>query len=445
MDHEPLSPLLPSTERNMMAATYRKQRELNRHLHLKSLEEALRPLKESTGLDFYEMYQKRYNLEPAVGEIKEPLRNTVQDIKDLKLFFVDQANRTFYLYIEHRFHPTKPFEDCKDYVIMEEQLPKGKILTIFDYREDPQTFKVAGLVDKFQFRRLLGCYAISEDNSGQEKTIDLTSFWDNAIKMPNPNEEDDLKKMREIEAFKVIQEKYPGVLLNVKRRIENLYPEISPESDEFELRLLEELAAELGDKINIDILTDQNRVFKIGLANRRQASFSTETQIELVKQRGYFFFEDAVGTEKWLPFLYQTSSFSQDEGDKTETHFRTDLPLGAIRMLVNETQGNENDLVTQILTEANRYAEEQNIGLRDILGEQFPDQVNPVNQILQESRDWIRNRLAVTLYTLKKLHKMGIDLVPPEEYKELRQTINDKLKQLEQYSPGIGGKKPKFT
>src|SRR3989338_469678 len=435
MDREhqfPPSVPIIGPSREVMAGTYGKERELDQQLFLQPLSKALEPLKQRTGVDFYDMYQKSYNLEQKEFDNgkKELVRTSVAGIEDLKPYFVDQRGRTYYRYIERYFDPDKPQKERKDYIIVEEELPQGKILAIFDYGVDPHSFKVEGEIDKFHFRKLIGCYAVVPGNTAEEdQAIDLTSFWSGAAR-PADFIEEEIRIQREVEAAKIITEKYPEVLFNFKEKIQKRYPEIPPESDEFLLRLIEEMPAEMKDKWNIGLITNEIRVYTIGLVNRREANLTPEEQVELIKQRGYFFFADEQGPEKWLPLITMAAAHSQYEGDITDSFNRSDLPLGAARMLLGMTGQPESELVEQFLKEANRYADEKG---------------TPLRQVLAESTDWIRNRMAVTLYIIKKLHNLGIDLVPKKEYSQLARTIKEKLQQLEELAPEIGGLKPKFV
>lgn len=404
MDREaqfpPPGPLI-GPERPVMAGSYGKQRELDIQLVLQPLQEALNPLQEKTGVDFFDIYQKRYDLEPQEGKKKEEeiVRKTVKDVEDLKDYFEEQEGRTYYLYIESRFHPEKPLKKCQDFIIMEEKLPNGKILSVFKYGTEPGKLTLEG-GEKYEYRTLAGCYAITTDKeTGQEMAVDLTSFWTGAPSQTNINK---LRLgIRNSRALFKVKQKYPGV--NEK---------------------------EIAKKAHFDALTEENRVLKIGLINRRSSAISPEEQIELIKEYGYFLFEDQTGSEKWLPIFQAAAAFSQYEGDKSETHMRSDLPLGAIRLLLGETTGNEKEIITEFLIEANRQAEE--IGA-------------PLRQIISETRDWIRNRIAVSLYTIRKLHQMGIDFLPKDEYSRLSKIIKEKLELIETISPGIEGITPNLV
>lgn len=406
MDREaqfpPPGPLI-GPERRVMAGSYGKQQELDKQLTLKSLQDALILLQERTGVDFYEMYRERYDLEPAKGRKKETVRKTVKDVDDLKDYFVEQEGRNYYLYIESRFQPEKPLKKCQDFIIIEEELPNGKILSVFKYGTEPGKLTLEG-GEKYEYRTLAGCYAITTDKeTGQEMAVDLTSFWTGAPRQTRIDESrNGIRNSRNLS------------------KVHQKYPTVNPQ--------------EMAKRAHFDSLTEENRLIRIGVINRNTSQITPPEQIELIKELGYFLFEDQAGSEKWMALFEAGAAFSQYEGDKSETHMRSDLPLGSIRMLLGESKDNENQLIEEFLTEANKRAGEQNISLRDI----------PIEQILQETRDWVRNRLAVSLYTIRKLHKMGIDFVPREQYRQLLKTIEEKLKRLGKET-SIGNQTLKLT
>src|SRR3989344_3094233 len=179
---------------------------------------------------------------------------------------------------------------------------------------------------------------------------------------------------------------------------------------------MEEFHSDYGDKLNFDFKTDENRVYEIGLINSEEFNLNPEEQIELLKEKGYFFFADAVGSEKWLPLIIKAAAFSQNEGDKTSSHLRTDLPLGLMRFLLGEIKDPEIDVLQELLTIAYKYADDEKIMLREML---------------KETRDWLKNRLTVSLYLVRKLHSKGINLFSKGNYSKLSGVIRGKLKDLE--------------
>lgn len=343
--------------REVMAASLGKQRELNEQIKPVSLKEALEPYHQDTGVDFYSFYQKKYDVKPRHGE-QESVRTDVEDIKDLSQYFIKQEGRRFYRYIDSRFNPTRKSDELQDFVIMEEDTPSGIVLAVFRYPGKPKPTPIyIGLQPKDIYSlKLLGCFAVkkTDDSRTADQAIDLTGYW--------------LKRNRQLKR----KEDKVGAISHV-------FPD----------RLSNDQTLPDAESMQVDL---------IGLVPKSQ-HLTSEEQLNILKSEGCLFFRDSNQKDKWLDLSLAGAAFSQDEGDKTISTDRTRSMLGVVRLLLGELYTSEKIQVNHMLATGG------------ILGHG-----DPIPQAIKESRDWIRNRMAVALYSILYLHKLGFDIVPVSEY-----------------------------
>jgi len=374
-------------EREMMGQTYEKQRYLDGFIKTRHLKDALKPLSEKTGVDFFEFYENDYNIPPKRNGVKqEPVRTSISDphdeeLSDVTPYFVDQEGRRYYRYIGYRYNPEKQAADCEDFLMVEEALPKGKILAIFEYGQRPSRYKFDGY--DIRYRKLVGCFGIKEGTvRSEDLAVDLTSFWMGASKS---------------------EDKFPDRVKRVQTSLADTshlikkYPQVNP--------------VDIASLTRSATLPEENRVIDIGVIDRSTV-IDPMTQLNILKEEGRFLFADQEGPDKWFQFLFTGAVFSQNEGDKMPSNIRTDLPLGAIRHFLGESTGAERGLIDDFLASALR----EGTDLRQVLG---------------ETRDWVRNRMAVVLYVVRKLHHEGIDLVPRGGYQDFVNMVENKLEAIQ--------------
>lgn len=162
---------------------------------------------------------------------------------------------------------------------------------------------------------------------------------------------------------------------------------------------------------------EENRIKRIGVIPQ-DAGLIIKDRINLIKEKGYFLFQDSEGTDKWLDLAIQAAAFSQDEGDKAMGVERSIEMLGMIRDLLHEERPVET-VLTDIYTRI--------VGLTK--------KVDPTGNTALEARDWIRNRMAVSLYIIARLHRLGIDLVPVKQYGDLIGRVEQTLKEFYENEP----------
>ncbi len=378
---------LQTPERRIMSATYEKQEWLDKSFIPVSIKEAFGPLAKETGVDIFAFYSQDYNIKPTrEGVPQEPvvtrLSEAGTDYDDVRPYFIDQEGRRYYRYIEARYHPEKNIEDCKDLLFVEELLPDGKIVSVFEYN-DPYTFPVETAEGKarISYRKLRACYAVIPGEKREEdKAVELTSFWTGAQLNKEPRNYNNFS-----EEYVRMKRKFPEV--GVKKIVDDTRREDLPE---------------------------ENRAISIGIVSQApdMPYFDIVAQMNLLKEKGRLLITDCEGPEKWYELIYTAAAFSQNEGDKMEGHIRSDLPLGVIRSMLGETGEVENNAIDQFLASAIR----QGADLRNLL---------------QETRDWIRNRLAVSLYIFRKLHNAGIHFTSDGEYQGMITWAQGRMTQLQ--------------
>ena len=335
--------------------------------------EIITALESETGIKFNELFCKEYDVIPP-NKKKEPVRTSLQDIDDLKDYFVEQEGRRYYRYIDYRFHSDKAEDQLKDFLIVEEQTPSGVIVAIFDYLTDPYKKKEVVLFSgrqKVPFLNLRNCYAvkIDDNNRANAQAIDLMGFWQRKM---DPLAEEEKETLRRA-----------GLPFHRAQRDE------------------------------------EKTVQGIGLLPQN-IEITPQDQINLVKEDGRLFFQDSDSPTRWLDRLLPAAAFSQGEGDKAVTYDRNAMFLGMIRKLLGETRPLE-DLIVDLQLVLFKKA-------HDIIS-------SDENEILQkniilETREWIRNRLAVALYIPLRLRRLGFDLIPKEEYRNFTATANKMLENL---------------
>lgn len=379
-------PFTAAKPREAMNATYGKQMLLEKQFpKFTSLQEALAPLQKKTGIDFFRFYAEDYNIPPLKAGVKqEPVRTSLDpadsELQDVCDYFVEQKGRSYYRYIDEYYHPEKPVQKCTDFIILEESLPKGKMLVIFDYKNPPAHFEYDSVINdrnKIKFRKLIGCYAIVPGRTSvEDQAIDLSSFWTGAA----PPRDDLQTRLRtgwnNKRTNDMIMEKYPAV-------------------DK----------AEIAVSVRNSNLSDENRLVSIGITD---TLIDAATQMDILKERGRLVINDEAGPQKWYQMIYTAAAFSQNEGDKTSTNARSDLPLGAIRARLGESEGDEQQLISKFEDSAKAQGTKS-------------------ERIQTETRDWLRNRLAVGLYVTRKLHQQGIDFFPEVEYRNLDVILPQKI------------------
>lgn len=109
----------------------------------RSLKDALGPISQATGVDFFNLYQRRYDINPHqdakdldTGQpVKKELpRDNLEEIEDLKHYFQPASGRTYFRYIDRYYRPDKAETELGDYLIMEEEIAHGhKVFAIFEY------------------------------------------------------------------------------------------------------------------------------------------------------------------------------------------------------------------------------------------------------------------------------------------------------------------------
>lgn len=365
------------SERKMMVQTEAAQREISGNFQIKPLSEILKPLSGDANIDFYNFYKNDYQVKTLDGKIM-PVSDHLDaegDYADLAPFFhfdPDNPNfpqRKFFILIDRFFHK-KTEADLKDFLIMEEELPHGKLLVIFDCPPPQNHYRrvgyLGGVEAKIDFLRIRGCYAVNTDQSDRDRhqAVDLTEA---------------LLKDRQLTTS-------TGVPFEVKG------------------------------------------IKRIGIA-RQDEQVTMVDQIENLKQKGLFLFNDSFEENRWLNLFITAASHTQQEADKmgelTDLFKTISEPiagkfpeigrlerdsdaLGVIRQLLGEMP---EGIVGRLMSTPTLLAH---------LSKYKADNFNKLPPILRETRDWIRNRIAVALSAFFDFHyKFGIDFYPWEKRREL--------------------------
>src|SRR3989338_1564402 len=370
--------------REVMASTLAKQENLGDMLRPQRLQEALKPLRDATGVDFFELYQKNYDIDPLPGKIKEEAVNEIEKTGDFQLvkFFGNYPDRRhFYRYIKSRFN-LKSEKEYQDYIVVEEKTESGVLMTIFDYPnmdEDPSWDKIyiQGNLKKVNSLRLRCCYAVKTDGrrGEEDQAIDLTSFW------YRPDDKNGSQ-------------------------------------------------------------AEKNPVWKIVLVDKDQP-ITLADQVNNIMQKGKFVIQDQPLTERWVNLAMAASAVSQDESDKRGEVLagleadRSTMMMGQIRLLLGELTGEETSNLTPAekssLTPEKLESLPEEEQLNHMIGLHMDiRQASALEQSLIEARDWIRNRSANALAIFLVMHGLGFDIVPTSEYKNIIEGVENILKKVEE-------------
>lgn len=356
-----------STRRDGMAQTYEKQLQLQEHLCVKPLGQALQPLRDETGVDFHSLFVQNYNVgypDGAKEPVKEKLDPKDKDVADLLPYFDPSVSgRRFYRYLDQRHHPEHA-KNPHDFVVVEENLPQGGILlAIFDYPVDPYTrnFRIASNRSETPFLKLRGCFALQVPGSNRvmADAVDLTGFWTK--------------------------------------------PTMTP----------------LAERLKMSDTAD--RKITIGLA-KRDTKFSLADSLNNIKAEHLLLLHDETHDAFWANAILCTAMTSQDEGDirikeegesaqKSDDRTRFIGKLGRVRYLLDELSGNVENNMAQSERVANAKKLER----------------DPNPEATQIARNWIRNRMAVSLEIFRWFHNNNIPLLSSQEYKQLTEGVNNSL------------------